>query len=156
MYIYDHAFFIAPSFVWDASLLQTGIKIGLMHGIKKLNMMERMKRGGLCHVGSKRHVTKAHSQYLPDWNLNAQSNYSLYEDANNLYAYAMSEPFPYKNLKFEDNADLHITIKKKLDVIKPKLEAKQTEEPNDELVLPRLAALLGTTIGGIIFYDVIF
>ncbi|MFM7988645.1 MAG: hypothetical protein ACKPKO_55970, partial [Candidatus Fonsibacter sp.] len=35
-------------------------------------------------------------------------NYILYEYANNAYAYAMSsEHLPYKNLKFEDNVNLH-------------------------------------------------
>ncbi|MFM7987173.1 MAG: hypothetical protein ACKPKO_48465, partial [Candidatus Fonsibacter sp.] len=68
----------------------THIKLDLMTDIDMLNMMERMKRGGLCFVGSQRYV-KANNKYLPDYNPSVESNYVLYEYANNLYAYSMSE-----------------------------------------------------------------
>ncbi|MFM7982472.1 MAG: hypothetical protein ACKPKO_24435 [Candidatus Fonsibacter sp.] len=70
----------------------------MMTAIDMLNMMERMKRGGLCFVGSQRYV-KANKKYLPDYNPSVESNYILYEDANNLYAYSMSENLPYKKMK---------------------------------------------------------
>jgi hypothetical protein len=65
--------------------------------MKMLNMVERMKRGGLCFVGSKRYV-KANNKYLEDFDPNKPSTYIMYWDANNLYGKAMSEPLPYKGL----------------------------------------------------------
>ena len=49
-------------------------------------MVEQMKRGGLCLVGSKRYV-KAHNKYMPDYDKNEESNYTIYEDAVNLYGF---------------------------------------------------------------------
>ncbi|MFM7980140.1 MAG: hypothetical protein ACKPKO_12570 [Candidatus Fonsibacter sp.] len=57
----------------------------MMTDVDMLNMMENMKRGGLCFVGSQRYV-KANNKYLPDYNPSVESNYILYEDAHNLYA----------------------------------------------------------------------
>ena len=37
-------------------LLLTGIELDLITDLKILDMVERMKRGGLCFVGSKRYV----------------------------------------------------------------------------------------------------
>ena len=44
-------------------LLLTGIKLELINDLKVLDIMERMKRGGLCFVGSKRHVV-ANIKYM--------------------------------------------------------------------------------------------
>jgi len=95
----------APSLSWDAMLLKTGIKLDLITDIKMLDMVERMKRGGLCFVGSKRHV-KANNKYLSDYDKSKPSNYLMYWDANNLYGKSMTMPLPYGNLKF----DTDITI----------------------------------------------
>ena len=102
--------YTSPSLAWDACLKMTNIKLNLMTDIDMLNMMEKMKRGGLCFVESQRYV-KANNKYLPDYNPSVESNYILYEDANNLYAYSMSENLPYKNLKFEENIHLHEILK---------------------------------------------
>ena len=45
----------APGLAWDAMLLKTDIKLELMHDTLVLDILERMERGGLCFVGSKRH-----------------------------------------------------------------------------------------------------
>ena len=68
-------------------------------------MVERMKRGGLCMVGSKRHV-KANNEYIADYNPNKKSNYILYLDANNLYGWAMSQLLPYENSKSDNSIKL--------------------------------------------------
>ena len=46
----------APGLAWDALLLKTKINLDLITDIKVLDIIERPKRGGLCFVGSKRHV----------------------------------------------------------------------------------------------------
>ena len=87
----------APSLAWGAMLLNTKAKLELSHNTDMLNMIEKMKRGGLCFVGSKRYV-KANNQHMPDYDTDQQSNYILYLDANNLYGCSMSEYLPYQDL----------------------------------------------------------
>ena len=74
-----------------------------------LNMIEKMKRGGLCLVGSKRYV-KANSQHVPDYDKDQQSNYILYLDANNHYGCSMSEYLPYQDLVWDDDATLDLIL----------------------------------------------
>ena len=85
----------------DAMLLKTDVKLDLISDIKMLDLIERPKRGGLCFVGSQRHV-KANNKYLDNFDVNKPSNYLMYWDANNLYGWAMSQPLPSVNLKFDD------------------------------------------------------
>ena len=47
-------------------LLKARVKMELLHDLDMRNMTEKMKRGGLCVVGSKRYV-KANSQHMPDY-----------------------------------------------------------------------------------------
>ena len=77
-----------PGFAQDAFLLMTGAEIDLMTDINMVNMVESMKRGGLCFVGSKRHV-KANNKYLEDYDPSKPSNYIMYWDANSLYGGTM-------------------------------------------------------------------
>ena len=89
----------APGLAWDAMLLKTRVELELISDLELLNFMEDMKRGGLCFVGSKRHV-KANNKYLPDHDPSKPSNYIMYWDANGLYARAMNQPLPYRNIRF--------------------------------------------------------
>ena len=96
-----------PGLAWDAMLLKTGVKLELITDIEVLNMYESMKRGGLCFVGSKRHV-KANNKYLEGYDETQESNYIMYWDANNLYGFAMSQYLPYADFKFIDTDDENI------------------------------------------------
>ena len=98
------SYLIAPGLAWDAMLLMMGIKLDLITDLSMLDMIEKMKRGGLCFVGSKRHV-KANNKCLHEFD-DKPSNYILYLDANNLYGWAMSQLLPYRNLKFVENISL--------------------------------------------------
>jgi len=95
----------APSLAWDAMLLKTDITLDLISDVKMLEMIERHKRGGLCFVGSKRHCV-ANNPYMSEYDENTPDNYIMYWDANNLYGWAMSEPLPYKDLKFDSDVTL--------------------------------------------------
>lgn len=75
-------------------LLKTGQELDLVHDSDVLEMLERMKRGGLCFVGSKRHA-KANNKYLADYDKTNPSTFIMYWDANNQYGKAMSDPLPY-------------------------------------------------------------
>ena len=87
----------APYLAWDAMLIMTDINMKLLYDIDMLNMIEKMKRGGLCFVGSKRYV-KANNQHLPDYDPKQPSNYIWYGDVNNLFGCSMFEYLPYKDL----------------------------------------------------------
>jgi hypothetical protein len=99
----------AASLAWDAMLLLTNIELELISDLKMLDMIERMKRGGLCFVGTKRYV-KANNKYMDDYNKDEESNYIMYWDANNLYGWAMSQHLPYKDLKFDNDVELETIL----------------------------------------------
>ena len=94
----------APGLAWDAMLLKTNIKLELVTDIEVLKMYENMKRGGLCFVGSKRHV-KANNKYLENYDDKQDSTYIMYWDANNLYGFAMCQYLPYKGFKLIETCD---------------------------------------------------
>jgi hypothetical protein len=99
----------APGLAWDAMLLKTNIKLELIHDALILDIMERMKRGGLCFVGSKRHVI-ANNKYMPNYDNSKESNYLEYVDANNLYGWGMSEHLPYDDLKIDNNIKIETVL----------------------------------------------
>ena len=63
----------APSLAWGAMLLQTGVHLDLITDLEMPKIFESAKRGGLCFVGSKRHV-KANNKYLDDYSPKEDSN----------------------------------------------------------------------------------
>ena len=75
-------------------LLKTHVKLDLITGLEVRAMPEKEQRGGLCFVGSKRY-SKRNNKYLAGYDPNQPSNFSLYEDTNNLYAWAMMQLLPY-------------------------------------------------------------
>ena len=80
--------------------LKTEVKLELLHDLDMINMIEKIKRSGQYFVGSKRYV-KANNQHMPDYDPNKPSNYNIYENANDLYGWSMSEDLPHKDLKFK-------------------------------------------------------
>ncbi len=69
------------------------------------DIIERQKKGGLCVVGSKRHVV-ANNHYVDDFNSQKPEDYLLYLDANNLYEWAVSQNLPYKDIQFDNTTQL--------------------------------------------------
>ena len=87
----------------------TKAKLDLITYLNLLDMIERSKRGGLCYVSSKRYV-KANNHYLPDYDDNQEENCIIYEDANSLYAWAMTQALPYKYLRFDTTSSLRAIL----------------------------------------------
>ena len=100
----------APSLAWDAMLMKTNIELEQIYDQKILDIVERHKKGGLCFVGSKRHV-KANNHYLDDFDVSKPENYLMYWDANNLYGWAMSQYLPYKNISLNSEIDIDTILK---------------------------------------------
>ena len=51
-------------------------------------------------MASKRYA-KANNPHVPDYDQNKPNKYIMYLDANNLYGWAMSKPFPIKNFEWK-------------------------------------------------------
>ena len=59
------SYLTVPGLAWDAMFLMTHIELELIHDVFILQMIEKIKLGGLCDVGSKRHV-KVNNKYIRD------------------------------------------------------------------------------------------
>ena len=57
-----------------------------------LLMVEKGFRGRICHTILR--YTKANNKYMKDYNKDEEESFLQYNDANNLYGFAMSEPLP--------------------------------------------------------------
>ena len=55
----------------------TDVELDLISDLDKLEMIEKMKRGGLCFVRSKRHV-EANNRYLDTYDKSKPEDYLLY------------------------------------------------------------------------------
>ena len=55
-------------------------------------MMEKGIRGRICHAILR--YAKANNKYMKDYSKDEEESFFQYNDANNLYGFAMSEPLP--------------------------------------------------------------
>ena len=55
-------------------------------------MVEEGIRGGICHAILR--YAKANNKYKKDYNKDEEESFLQYNDANNRYRFAMSEPLP--------------------------------------------------------------
>ena len=78
--------------------------------------IEKGTRGGISYIAKR--YAKANNKYMCDYDLNKQSTFITYLNKNNLYGWAMSEYFPYREFEWLKNVDeLDVmSINKKSDV----------------------------------------
>ena len=62
-------------------------------------MVERAIRGGICHAIHK--YAKVNNKYMKNYDKNIESSYIQYLDANNQYAWAMSQKLPVNSFKWK-------------------------------------------------------
>ena len=91
----------APSLAWDAMLKYTKVVIENITDYDMYLFIQKGIKGGMCTVGAIRHV-KANNPYMPNWDSCNPTSYITYQDANNLYGWAMYQPLPIGNYKWED------------------------------------------------------
>ena len=129
--------FSAPGLTWQCGLKYTNVELELLSDYDMLLMFENGIRGGFSGVLGPRHV-EAFNKYTPNYhgdgirlidknelnetleiiknsrNLNEflEEIFLLYLDANNLYGWAMSQPLPTKDFKWEKNSDYYLNIPK--------------------------------------------
>lgn len=95
-------YFTSPGFSWDAMLKMTGANIECFKEGQEdmLEMIENNMRGGISMISNR--YAKANNKYMKSYNPNEPSSYILYEDANNLYGWAMSQLLPTGNYNWEN------------------------------------------------------
>ena len=93
VYELDPAHFLsAPGLAWQACLKKTDVKLELLTDVYMLLMAEKGIRGGICHAILR--YAKANNKYMKDHNKDEEESFLQYDDANNLYGFAMIQPLP--------------------------------------------------------------
>ena len=91
VYQLDLAHFLsAPGLAWQACLSKTAVKLELLTNYDMLVMVEKGIRGRISHATHR--GAKANNKYMKDYNKDEKESFLQYNDANNLYGFAMSEP----------------------------------------------------------------
>jgi len=97
-------YFTAPGLAWDACLKKTDVKLELLNDVDMLLMIEKGIRGGVSMIPKQ--YAKANNKYMKDFNLEEESKFIQYLDANNLCGWAMSQPLPVSNFKWMTGSEL--------------------------------------------------
>ena len=111
-------YFTSPGLSWDAMLKMTNIKLELMTDVDMFQFIEKGMRGGVSYIAN-RHG-KASNKYMKEYNEKAPSKYIMYQDANNLYGWAMSQYLPTGNFKWMSERGI-----KKIDLGKYSADSKR-------------------------------
>ena len=86
-------FYSAPNLSWDAMLISTEAKLGLLDDIDKLLFFERSIRGGVNGVGEVRQF-RANNSMLGDYDRNEVTTFGGFFDVTSLYAGTMQKLMP--------------------------------------------------------------
>ena len=90
-------FCTSPGLAWKACLKCTGIRLKLLTDPDMILMFERGIRGGITQAVRK--YAAANNPYMGDkFDPNEETTYLQYLDTNNLYGWAMSQPFQLEDL----------------------------------------------------------
>ena len=91
-------YFTSPGVSWDAALKKTKVKLDLITDIDMLLFIEKGLRGGISYIAHR--YAKANNKYLENYNPELDDSYLTYQDANNLYGWAMCKRLPTGNFKW--------------------------------------------------------
>ena len=83
-----------PGYIWQCGLKYTGINLQTLQDKDMILLLENNIRGGISSVMGDRYIRSDENKKI------------LYFDANNLYGYAMSQPLPYDEIKYDNNVNL--------------------------------------------------
>ena len=98
-YKLDPAYFLTdPGLSWLGCLKKTGIELELLTDENMFLIFEKGIRGGMCQATCK--YAEANNKYMKNYDKNKESSYLIYDDANNLYRWAMSKKLPIDNFKW--------------------------------------------------------
>ena len=69
-----------------------------------LIMFEEGTRGGMCQATYR--YAKANNKYMKNYDKNKESSFLIYDDANNLYGFAMCKKLPVSDFKWVDDLSI--------------------------------------------------
>ena len=93
------------------SFEKTKAELGLLTDIDMLLLVEKAKRGEICH--SIHRYPKANDKYMKDYDKNKELSYLQYRDVNNLYCWVMSQKLPVNHFEWiEDTPQFMFNILK--------------------------------------------
>ena len=86
-------YFSAPQMAWDRMLKKTGSELQLITNTALYHMFECGMRGGVCVIGKR--YGKANNKLIGNFDPARPERWIIYNEANNLYAWAMSQYLPF-------------------------------------------------------------
>ena len=101
-------YYTSPGLAWDALLKKTGVELELLTDYDQHFFIEKGLRGGVC-MASKRYA-RANNPMVEGYDPEKANSYILYLDANNLYGWAMSQPLPKGDFRWENCGKLAESI----------------------------------------------
>ena len=105
IYELDPAHFLsAPGLAWQACLKKTKVELELLTDNDMLIMFEEGTRGGMCQATYR--YAKANNKYMKNYDENKESSFLIYDDANNLYGFAMCKKLPVDGFKWVDDLSI--------------------------------------------------
>ena len=93
-------YYTSPGLAWDALLKKTGVELELLTDYDQHLFIEKGMHGGVC-MTSKR-CARDNNSRVEGYDPEKPNSYILYLDANNLYAWALSQPLPTGDFRWED------------------------------------------------------
>ena len=69
-----------------------------------LMLFEKGIRGGMCQASYR--YAKANNKYMKNYDENKESSFLIYDDANNLYGFAMCKKLPVDGFKWVDDLSI--------------------------------------------------
>ena len=97
VYELDPAHFLsAPGLAWQACLKKTGMKLELLTNVVMLLMVEKGNRGRISRAILR--YAKANHNYMKDYNKDEEESFLQYDDASNLYGFAVIQPLTVDGL----------------------------------------------------------
>ena len=104
-YELDPAHFLsAPGLAWKTCLKKTQVELELLTENDMLIMHEERTRGGMCQATYR--YAKANNKYMKNYDENKESSFLIYDDANNLYGFAMCKKLPVSDFKWVDDLSI--------------------------------------------------
>ena len=111
-------YFTSPGLSWAAMLKMTNIKLELMTDIDMFQFIQKGMHGRVSYIANR--YGKANNKYMKNYDVNEPSKYIIYQDANNLYEWAMSQYLPTGGFRWMNDDEI-----KQIDLGKYKADGKK-------------------------------